>query len=108
MMDPTWVKESGSMDGRLELWLNETLIRSCQVDATAAYLIALEAGARAEAEANGALSLRAVKFEDHWRPLWRTPRIIDNEDACILADSGEVVIRKNGTFVKPRALIWNT
>jgi TIR domain len=107
-MDPTWVQAGGRAEGRPELWLNESILRSCKVDATAAYLIVLEAGTRAEEEPKGTLLLQPVRFDDRWRPLWRTPRTMESEDACVLADSGEVIIRKNGTFLKARNIIWNT
>ena len=39
-MDSNWIQEGGRAPGRPGLWLNESLLRSCKVDATAAYLIA--------------------------------------------------------------------
>src|SRR6185436_16138109 len=107
--DPSWIDESQSRAGHVkpQSWLTPDMIGSCTVDATLAYLIALQSGARClqtlQHKSSGAetygmqsrrnrenMRLEAMELDGRWRAIWAVPLDLDSATVLVTADTGEI------------------
>lgn len=121
--DATWIDESQAHDGhvRPSCWLTPALLMSCNTDATLAYLIALQSGARVldQTKDEGArkyllskrdstnMRLEAMEIEGVWRPCWFVPLELRGNRMVITADTGEIWAWDGVEVVKLRQQYWN-
>lgn len=113
--DPTWVEEDGQesepTSGSREmpkLWLDAPMLSRCTLDASAAYLVALQSAPLAAiTDGTSPFHLMVLALDGRWTPLWVTPRLLDDHLVTVTADTCEVALLGDGACKKVRGSLWN-
>ena len=121
--DPSWIDQSQERQGHLkpDSWITPAMLMSCKVDATLAYLIALQSGGRCQIRKDGEgaekyfverrqptnMRLEAKIVSGRWRPVWFIPLFMDERTMAVFADTGEISAAAGSELIKLRHQIWN-